>query len=107
MVHRGDGWVESFLRNLQTGGGGYRNSEALVILYVVFVTLELHPDVPYSPRIFSSNNNIKTKNYKDFQKFRTILNTSLKKGFGLIKVGIHFNFLITRSLPSHEFKNFS
>ena len=32
---------------------------------------------------------------------------SLKKGFGLIKVDTHFNFLLTYSLPSQEFKYFS
>ena len=32
---------------------------------------------------------------------------SLKKSFGLIKVDIHFNFLLTYSLPPQEFEYFS
>ena len=32
---------------------------------------------------------------------------SLKKSFGLIKVDIHFNFLVTYSLPPQEFEYFS
>ena len=40
-------------------------------------------------------------------KIKTNLIEKLKKGFGLTKVGIHFNFLFKYSLPSREFKYFS
>ena len=42
-------WVGSFLKNFQKGGGGYRNSKVLVILYVVFVATELHPHTIFFP----------------------------------------------------------
>ena len=37
IVHRSEEWVGTSLRNFQKGWGEYRNSEVLVILYVVFV----------------------------------------------------------------------
>ena len=62
--------------------------------------------IPFSSGIFLPNNNMKIKNYKDFKNLKPFLNKILKKGFGLINVGIHFNFLLTCSLPSQELKNF-
>ena len=42
------------LKNFQKEGGGYRNSEVLVILYVVFVATQFS----FSSDTFSLNNNI-------------------------------------------------
>ena len=70
-------------------GRGKKPTEVLMILYVVFVASELHPDTIFLPKKIST------------------LTKSLKKGFGPIKVDIHFNFLLTYSVPSQEFKYFS
>ena len=39
-------------------------------------------------------------------KFKTTLSRSLKQDLGLIKVDIHFNFLLRYSLPSQDLKYF-
>ena len=95
-LHRG---VErgNVLKNFLKGGGG-NCLEVSMILYVVFVAIELPPDTIFFQHFLAS------------QYINYIISThtqSLKKGFSLVKVDIHFSFLLTYSLPSQESKYFS
>ena len=37
-------WVGSFVKNFQKGGEGSHQNQVSLVLYVVFVATELHPD---------------------------------------------------------------
>ena len=95
-LHWGVEWG-SFLKNFQKAGWGNCLGVSM-ILYVVFVAIELPPDTIFFQHFLAS------------QYINYIISThtqSLKKGFSLVKVDIHFSFLLTYSLPSQESKYFS
>ena len=72
-------------------------SEVSVIFHAVFIATELHSDTIFSWHFFAYQQN-KVKNYPLSQKIS-------RKGLFLLKeIYTHFNFLLTHSLPSKEFK---
>ena len=65
--------------------------------------------IPFPLNIFSSNNNAKFKDYKDFKNLNPLSLKISRKALALLnsKVDILFNFLPSYSFPSQEFKYFS